>query len=67
MKLWAMGQVKNADGSAWELGGVFSTREQAVAACMEPTDCVFSVVVDRVLPRETVFLDDCVYPMATEA
>lgn len=67
MKLWGMGQVKSQDGSVWELGGVFSTRELAVAAREEPTDCVFSIVVDRSLSRETVPLDDCVYPLAPTA
>ena len=49
-----MGQVKSTDGSVWELGGVFSSEELAVAACTEPTDCVWPVTMDEVQPRGTV-------------
>ncbi|MFI7448092.1 hypothetical protein ACIBQX_11390 [Nonomuraea sp. NPDC049714] len=62
MSLWIMGQVKSQDGSLWELGGVFSSREKAVAACVEPTDCVWPVVLDEVAPRETVEVGS--YPKA---
>lgn len=65
--VWVLGQVKSQDGSVWEIGGVFSTREKAVAACSDPWDCVFPMKLDEVLSRETVESDDLVYPLAQGA
>lgn len=66
MKLWVVGQVKSDDAAVWELGGVFSTRDKAVAVCTESSDCVWSVTVDEFLGRETSIPDDCFYPVAGE-
>jgi hypothetical protein len=46
-------QVKTADGSIWELGGIYSTEALALAACTEPTDCMWPVAIDVDLGRET--------------
>lgn len=63
MQLWIMGQTKSPDGSVWELGGVFSSREKAVAACLERTDCVFPATVDEVYGRKTEDAPGCFYPL----
>ena len=62
--VWVMGQVKSQDGSVWELGGVFSTEDKAVAACAGAEDCVWPVALDEVLPRETVEEKRGYYPLA---
>ncbi len=63
-QLWVMGQVKSADGNVWELGGVFSSEEKAVAACVEPTDCVWPIALDEIQPRGVVEVGS--YPLARE-
>ncbi|MCM1972313.1 hypothetical protein [Streptomyces sp. G1] len=61
MRLWVVGQVKG-DGS-WDLGGVFSTREKAVAVCTEPDDSVWSVQLDQFLGHETTIPADIFWPV----
>lgn len=48
----------------WELIGVFTTEENAVAACKEPTDCVAPVELDAVAPREREIFPGAYYPLA---
>lgn len=50
-KVWILAQVKNAESGDWELGGVFSTRDLAIAACVDPYDGIWEETLDRVYPR----------------
>lgn len=52
MILWTLCQLK--DDGCWDLGGVFSTRERAVAACVHPDDCIWETELDHAYPRATV-------------
>jgi len=49
-------------GICWELIGVFSTEEKAVAACLNEYYFVGPVELDEVLPDETVEWPRCYYP-----
>lgn len=51
------------DEDRWELGGVFSTRDQARAACVDDTDQIWEETLDVVLPRETCYPDYVEWPL----
>ena len=51
---------------SWELIGVFTTEEKAVAACKEPTDCVAPIHLDAVAARETTVMQGAYYPLNKE-
>jgi hypothetical protein len=63
--VWVVAQVKSDDGDIWELGGIFSTEEKALAACTEPNDCMWSVSMDEAIARETIRVG--VYPVSDPA
>jgi hypothetical protein len=48
----------------WELIGVFSTEELAIAACVTPTQFVGPMELDVSTPEETTVWPDLVYPLA---
>lgn len=49
--VWAVAQTEKAE---WELGGIFTTEEKAIAACTLPTDCYWELPVDQDLGRDTI-------------
>jgi len=49
--VWVVGQQGKP---IWELGGIFSTKEGAIAACTEKTDCYWELPMDQDLGRETI-------------
>lgn len=49
--VWVVGQQGKP---IWELGGIFSTEEAAIAACTEETDCYWELPMDQDLGRETI-------------
>lgn len=51
--VWIVAQVKDPEIGQWELGGVFSTKEKAIAACIDPDDGIWKETLDRAYPRET--------------
>lgn len=61
--VWIVAQVKDRDTGDWELGGVFTTREKAVAACQHPDDAVWQETVDKPYPRDTSVPRDVFYPL----
>jgi hypothetical protein len=56
--LWFVGQLRYSNGnetpSSWELQGVFSTRDLAVAACRNPNYFIAELKLDAALPDETM-------------
>jgi hypothetical protein len=50
------------NGICWELIGVFSSEEKAVAACLNEYYFIGPVELDEVLPDETVEWPGCYYP-----
>ncbi len=59
-RVWVVVQVKTPDGRTFEIGGIYTTEERALAACTEPTDSMFSIMLDTDLGRETTLVG--VYP-----
>lgn len=58
MQIWIVAQTKaDTDGNVtnWELGGVYSTEERALADCTEPTDCYWPATLDESFGRETTY------------
>lgn len=61
--VWVAGQCHG--GPAWELLGVFSTEQAAVAACTAEDDFVGPVPLDTVLPTESVDWPGSYFPICT--
>jgi hypothetical protein len=65
--VWIVAQNRSFDeqgwASDWDLGGVFSSEEKARAACMEPTDSMWAVTLDEVLPRERIEPPGLTFPL----
>ena len=65
---WLALQVHAEPGDAppypVEIIGLFETEVDAVAACMEPMDCIGPLAVGETLPRETVDWQGAYYPLA---
>lgn len=61
MKVWVMAQIKGYTGEEhgwkWELGGIFTTKEKAIAACVDQNDCIWEDPVDVAFSRETEYMD----------
>jgi len=62
--LYIAGQFRSivGDTTAWELLGVFSTKELAEAACLESHDFVMPMELDCVAPRQTTVNLATYYP-----
>jgi len=58
-RVWVVGQLYV---ESWDLGGIFTTPDQAEAACSSPNDCVFPVPLDEYLGRETVMPPGITFP-----
>jgi hypothetical protein len=54
IEVWVVAQVLSEDGKTWELGGVFTSRDKALAVCTQPNDAIFPVTLDHFIGRETV-------------
>jgi hypothetical protein len=64
MKVWIAGQRPGA--GEWELLGIFSSREKAIAACEESSDFVAEMELDQPFPREKVTFP-CEWPLLDKA
>jgi hypothetical protein len=53
-QVWIVAQVLSKDGRTWELGGVFTSRDKALAVCTQPGDAIWPVTLDRFLGRASV-------------
>jgi hypothetical protein len=62
-QVWVVGQVTDYEHGGWELQGVFSSEEAALAACRGLNDFVGPVPVDIELPRETCGWPGARYPL----
>ena len=60
MEVWLAGSYKNL----WEILGIFSTEERAIAACKLPIDFVAPLTIDEVAPDEPVEFLNSFYPLA---
>ena len=60
-KIYYIGNVKNEDGTEWELQGIFEKEEDAVQAIKESNceNCfVSSIDINTMYPLETINRDD---------
>jgi len=66
MQLWIAGTTKSADGTVWELIGVFDSYTKAVAACTKQNDWVAPITLNTAAPQETTVFPDAEYPLAVD-
>lgn len=50
-------------GDIWEFQGIFISERKAVEACMDDTFFIFSIELNKQLPRESMLPVDCYYPL----
>jgi len=62
MELWVVGKVVFEDRQRWEIQGVFDNEALAVAACRDEWYFVGPVVLNEVLPHESVEWPGAYYP-----
>lgn len=65
-QVWICGKTLDATAYGWELMGVFTSEEKAVAACTELWHFVGPATLDERLPDESVAWAGCHYPLAKE-
>jgi hypothetical protein len=67
--LWIVGQYRfgNTGAIIWDLQGVFSSKEKAIAACKSSTWFVARLQLDEELPEESVTMPDVIWPLLKEA
>lgn len=63
VKVWILAHVKDVETGDWELGGVFTTRELAIAACVHPYDGIWEETLDRAYPRDETEYAPTFYPL----
>ena len=65
-RVWICGQYKSGEflNTVWDLQGIFSTREKAVAACRNENYFIAPVTVDEVVPDETTSFPGVEYPLS---
>ena len=61
-KLWMAGRLM-PDGKPWEILGLYSTREAAVARCRTVNDFVGPLEIDRDCPEDTSDWDCVDFPV----
>ncbi len=57
MQVYFVGQHSEDDSKPWEIQGVFSSHDKAVAACYDDKYFILELEVDKELPRETSPMD----------
>jgi hypothetical protein len=60
--IWIVGKVTDHAHGGWELQGVFSSEEKALAACRGKNDFIGPVRVDVELPRQRLDWVGAYYP-----
>ncbi|GEA17513.1 hypothetical protein [Moorella sp. E306M] len=65
MVLWVCGKnvAELEEGIVWELQGIFTTKEAAVAACKNERYFIGPVELNKPLPEETTSWVGCEYPL----
>ncbi len=65
--VWVCGQYRDGTkaGVIWELQGVFSTKEKAIAVCRYENYFVMPVKIDHIYPHETMSepIEGSFYPL----
>jgi hypothetical protein len=60
LSVWVLAQQ---DKPTWELGGIFTSEERAIAACKVRTDGYWEVPLNEDLGRETVIIEAAIFPL----
>lgn len=63
-KVWVVGKYMGGKtGKLWELGGVFSTKTKAIAACINWRYWCAPVCLDKAFPDKTIQIPAAFYPI----
>jgi hypothetical protein len=61
VKLWLAG--RSADDEEWEVLGIYTTEERAVARCVRGCDFVWPTEADVDFPEETEEMPEAYFPL----
>ncbi len=61
--LWLVGRTLEAELSAWEFMGIYSSRMEAVRRCSKQNDFVTPVEVGKDAPEKREYFPYAVYPV----
>ena len=64
-RVWLVGQVRG--NGAWEVQGVFSAEERAIAVCESPSFFVMPLEMDKAVPSETSENAGAYYPLMRDS
>ena len=67
MNVWIVGQLRPELDHRWELCGIWTEKEKAVAACRDGSYFIGKVPVDTPFPEESTVLPEFEFPKAGEA
>lgn len=65
-KLWLCGQYRSGEKLTeivWDFQGIFSTKEKAVAACLNKNYFIAPIKLDEEIPDAPEFMPDVEYPL----
>lgn len=62
--VWVLAHVKDPAAGGWDLGGIFTSREKALAACAHPEDGIWEETLDKAYSREVDEPARTFYPLA---
>jgi len=64
--IWVVGQYKGGKfpNTNWDLYGVFTTKEKAIAVCNDKSYFIGPVEINKTLGEESVMWPGCLYPKA---
>jgi hypothetical protein len=68
-ELWITGRwyyQRRGQRPLWSLGGIFSTKEKAIAATREPTDFIAPWTLDQDLMDDNELMRGLYYPLTEE-
>jgi len=67
-RLWVVGDTaaETPDGQVWFIKGVFSTKEQALAACTTDHDFLGELTLDEITSEKRESWPGAYYPLAGE-
>jgi hypothetical protein len=61
--LWIVGRLHSGDEGSWEVLGIYSSREKAIARCRTAFDFIATVVLDSDAPEERVAFPHYEFPI----
>ena len=60
--VWVCGRF-HEDGRPWEIMGIFTWKRDAIKTCVQSSDFIGPVELNKKLPQEIITWSECYYPL----